>query len=253
MPSLEETLFQALEEERKLSEERALLPGLLQHDLANVLCQVSLATSMATLMSTEDERARYLRDVEGGVKRMSDLLMGMRFLFLTRDGSSDYGRGDLAAFIRDLVEEPGVWAPGAPVTLALPASMWCSFSPTLVRHALVNLIGNAVVYSRGTWVRVRLARAGGLSWQLAISNGGPGIPANHKPYLFEMGQAAKYSEKIGSTHGLGLYIARMCVRLHGATLRVRTREGLTVFSFGIKGAQRERTPQQIDTPNLCTV
>jgi two-component system OmpR family sensor kinase len=253
MPSLEETLFQALEEERKLSEERALLPGLLQHDLANVLCQVSLAASMATLMNTEAERARYLRDIEGGVKRMSDLLTGMRFLFLTRDGSSDYGRGDLAAFIRDLIEEPGVWPPGAPVTLSLPASMWCSFSPTLVRHALVNLIGNAVVYSRGTWVRVRLSRVGELSWQLAISNGGPGIPANHKPYLFEMGQATKYSEKVGNTHGLGLYIARMCVRLHGATLRVRTREGLTVFSFGIKGAQRERTPQQIDTPNLCTV
>ena len=69
MPSLEETLFQALEEERKLSEERALLPGLLQHDLANVLCQVSLAASMATLMTTEGERARYLRDVEGGVRR----------------------------------------------------------------------------------------------------------------------------------------------------------------------------------------
>ncbi len=252
MPSLEETLFQALEEERKLSEERALLPGLLQHDLANVLCQVSLAASMATLMTTEDERARYLRDVEGGVKRMSDLLTGMRFLFLTRDGSSDYGRGDLAAFIRDLVEEPGVWPPGVPVTLALPATMWCSFSPTLVRHALVNLIGNAVAYSRGTWVRVRLARAGGLRWQLAIANGGPGIPVNHRPYLFEMGQTAKYSEKIGQTHGLGLYIARMCVRLHGATLRVRTREGLTVFSFAIQGAQRERTPQEL-AANLCTV
>src|SRR3954470_2492474 len=47
MPSLEEILFQSLEAERKLSEERALLPGLLQHDLANVLCHVSLSASMA--------------------------------------------------------------------------------------------------------------------------------------------------------------------------------------------------------------
>jgi two-component system sensor histidine kinase CreC len=253
MPSLEETLFQALEDERKLSEERALLPGLLQHDLANVLCQVSLAASMAGIITAEDERARYLRDVEGGVKRMSDLLTGMRFLFLTREGSSDYGRGDLAGFVRNLVEEPGVWPPGAPITLALPPSMWCAFSPTLVRHALVNLIGNAVAYSRGTWVRVRLAQVSGTLWQLAIANGGPGIPANHKPYLFEMGPAVKQAEKIGDTHGLGLYIARMCVRLHGATLRVRTREGLTVFSFGIKGAQRERTAPGIGAANLCTV
>src|SRR5882762_3760720 len=87
MPSLEESLFQALEEERKLSEERALLPGLLQHDLANVLCHVSLAASMAVSVKTEIDRARYMREVEGGLKRMNELLSGMRFLFLTRDGS----------------------------------------------------------------------------------------------------------------------------------------------------------------------
>jgi signal transduction histidine kinase len=33
--------------------------------------------------------------------------------------------------------------------------MWCTFSPTLMRHALVNLIGNAVAYSAHTCVRVR--------------------------------------------------------------------------------------------------
>jgi signal transduction histidine kinase len=239
MPSLEETLFQALEEERQLSEERALLPGLLQHDLANVLCQVSLSASMVSLMTTDTDRERYLRDVEGGIKRMSELLTGMRFLFLTRDGSSDYGRGDLTTFIKELIEEPGVWPPGATIEQELPGTMWCSFSPTLIRHALVNLIGNAVAYSRGTWVRVRLSQVTSVLWQLSIANGGPGIPANHKPYLFDLGQNAKFSEKLGS-HGLGLYIARMCVRLHGSTLRVRTREGLTVFSFNIKGTQRER-------------
>lgn len=244
MPSLEETLFQALEEERKLSEERSLLPGLLQHDLANVLCQVSLSASLVSIMTDEAERARYLRDVEGGVKRMSDLLMGMRSLFLTRAGASDYGRGDLAAFVKELVEEPGVWPAGAPITLKSPGNMWCSFSPTLLRHALVNLIGNAVVHSRGTWVRVRLAPIGGVWWQLSIANGGPGIPANHKPYLFDLGRTVRFTDKAGS-HGLGLYIARMCVRLHGTPLRVRTRNGLTVFSFSVKGAQREQPPQEI--------
>src|SRR5512142_1099204 len=83
MPSLEEALFAALEEERKLSEERALLPGLLQHDLANVLCQVSLSASILTTTTNEAERTACMRDVLGGVKRMNELLTGMKFLFLT--------------------------------------------------------------------------------------------------------------------------------------------------------------------------
>lgn len=240
MPSLEEILFQSLEAERKLSEERALLPGLLQHDLANVLCQVSLSASMAQIVANEAQRTKYLRDVEGGLKRMNDLLGGMKFLFLTRNGYSDHGRGDLAHFMRDLVEEPGVWPQGTPITLIVPDSMTCSFSPTLIRHALVNLIGNAITYSRNTWVRVRLAMVRGSTWQVSVANGGPGIPANHVPYLFDLGESAKYSDKVGGG-GLGLYIARMCVRFMGSELRLHTKPGCTVFSFHVRSYPREAT------------
>ena len=236
MLSIEEALFQALEEERRLSEERALLPGLLQHDLANVLCQVALSVSVLSRVKEEAERARYLRDIESGVKRMGDLLSGMRLLFLTRSGAADYAPGDLAAFISEITRETGVWPAGAPVSLDLPPALPCSFSPTLIRHALVNLIGNAIAYSQGTWVRVRLSRVRGGLWQLAVANGGPGVPADHMPYLFELAQNVKYTSKQGSC-GLGLYIARMCVRFHGSALRLRTREALTVFSFNVRVAE----------------
>ncbi len=243
MPSLEEALFAALEEERRISEERALLPGILQHDLANVLCQVSLSASILTTARDEAERAQSLRDLQGGVKRMTDLLTGMRLLFLTRGGASDFARGDLAAFITALVREPGVWPPGAPITLDLPDVVMVPFSSLLVRHVLVNLIGNAVAYSRGTWVRVRLARATAANWHLSIANGGPGIPIDHRPYLFDLVPPGKAAKKIGSS-GLGLYIARMCVRFHGSTLRVRSRDQLTVFSFHVHDAQRHSTPKE---------
>lgn len=249
MPSLEEALLLALEEERKLSEERALLPGLLQHDLSNVLCQVSLSASILTATSSEAERARYLRDVLGGVKRMNELLTGMKFLFLTRGGAADFQRGDLASFVATLVRSPGVWPAGAPVTLVLPPAAVCSFSPTLLRHTLVNLIGNAVAYSRDTWVQVRLARTRGTRWQLSVANGGPGIPANHLPYLFELGPVANFSGKSSSISGLGLYLARMCLRLHGSKLRLRTREGLTVFSFSVSDAQQGEAPAELGARN----
>jgi signal transduction histidine kinase len=241
MPLLEDSLLEALIEERRLSEERALIPGLLKHDLANVLTHVSLASDFLSQAADRAQREETIREVQGGLKRLRELLAGMEFLFQTRVGAPDYTRGDLATFISDLVLTPGVWPSGGPITLKLPATMWCSFSPALMRHALVNLIGNAVAYSHGTWVRVRLARVYDDRWQIAIANGGPGIPSGHLPYLFSMGRPEGITMK-SSRSGLGLYIARTCVRNHGAILRVRTRPQLTVFSFVVQGSQRAFIP-----------
>ena len=237
MPPLEETLLEALIAERRLSEERALIPGLLQHDLANVLTQVSLSAEFLARATAPADREQKLRQIQGGVKRMGELLGGMKFLYHTRTGVTDYTRGDLATFISDLVLAPGVWPPGSPITLKLPSTMWCCFSPTLVRHALVNLIGNAVAYSLDTWVRVRLSPICGERWQISVANGGPGIPEIHLPYLFSLGRHPGIAVKTNRS-GLGLYIARLCVQNHGAVLRLRTRPQLTVFSFAVQGSQR---------------
>ncbi len=252
MSRLEEALFVALEEERNLSEERALLPGILQHDLANVLCQVSMCTTILATTRNDAVRSQSLRDLQGGVKRMNELFAGMRQLFLTRDGAKDFAHGDLAAFITALVREPGVWPAGAPIALDLPAVVPVLYSPLLMRHALVNLIGNAVAYSRGSWVRVRLVRAAGDNWHLLVANGGPGIPVDHQPYLFELTSEGKTAPKIGST-GIGLYIARRCVRSHGSILRVRSREGLTVFSFHVRGRHHPATASGGDIQPLVAV
>jgi hypothetical protein len=42
----------------------------------------------------------------------------------------------------------------------------------------------------------------------------------------------------------------MCVRLHGSTLRLRTRVGITVSCFGIKTAQREPVGKPVGTDGL---
>jgi signal transduction histidine kinase len=237
MPQLEDTLLQALIDERRLSEERALVPGLMQHDLANVLTQVALASEFLNGATEGVERENAVRSVQGGVKRMHELLLGMKILYQTRGGATDYARGDLVAFVTELANERGVWPVGAPITLELPSTLWCSFSPTLLRHALVNLIGNAVSYSLKTWVRVRLSPIRGDHWQITIANGGPGIPSSHLPYLFSIGRNSGSTVK-SRRPGLGLYIARTCVWNHGSMLRVRTRPELTVFSFALHAAQR---------------
>ncbi len=237
MPQLEDTLLQALMVERRLSEERALVPGLMQHDLANVLTQVTLASEFLNGAPEGALREEAMRGIHSGVKRMNELLVGMKVLYHSRSSATDYAHADLAAFVANLAGQPGVWPPGAPITLELPGSLWCSFSPTLLRHALVNLIGNAVAYSLQTWVRVRLSPIRGERWQVAIANGGPGIPTGHLPYLFSLGRHNSAQVKT-SRSGLGLYIARTCLWNHGSVLHVGTRPKLTVFSFAVQAPQR---------------
>ncbi|MEY2877926.1 MAG: hypothetical protein RLZZ15_306 [Verrucomicrobiota bacterium] len=234
MESLEEPLLEALAEERRLSEERALLPAFLCHDLANVLGGVTLASQL--ILSgrlSAASHAERLAEIHGGVRRMRELVEGARELYVDRRVPRDFARRDLVAFVRGLVEERGVWPAGAPVALELPARAALVFSPTLLRHVLVNLVGNAIAYSADTWVRVRLARVRGGRWQISVANGGPGIPRDHLPFLFTPDVRLKRDGRVDRS-GVGLYVARSCARSHGATLRVRTRPGLTVFGFHLE-------------------
>jgi len=98
-----------------------------------------------------------------------------------------------------------------------------------------------VAYSHNTsGARAPRSRSAGEHWQITIANGGPGVAEAHLPYLFAVGQRSSVAEKT-TRSGLGLYIARCCVRDHGSTLRLRTRPQLTVFSFAVHGLQRGDT------------
>jgi hypothetical protein len=138
MPPLEETLLEALIAERRLSEERALIPGLLQHDLANVLTQVSLSAEFLARATAPADREETLRQVQGGVKRMGELLHGMQFLYHTRAGVSDYARGEQNVrsgrgkidFLRyqserHIVETPVI----APICAWIHRDSWVDFPP----------------------------------------------------------------------------------------------------------------------------
>jgi len=86
-----------------------------------------------------------------------------------------------------------------------------------LRQALSNLVGNAIKYApTGTPINVRAERQNGL-FRIAVSDHGPGIPAEERGHMFEKFFRGR---GVGSTPGagLGLSIARSLVVLHGGTL-----------------------------------
>lgn len=94
-----------------------------------------------------------------------------------------------------------------------------SMDMSLMRLALRNVMSNALKFSGpGTPVQVRLADSDApLALVMEVSDCGSGIPPDILPRLFTRGTRGK---RAGAGHGLGLYIVRQVMALHGGTVEL---------------------------------
>ena len=96
--------------------------------------------------------------------------------------------------------------------------------------------GAALASSRGPFV------------EISVADGGPGIAAEHLPYIFDKFYQVEGQQQLRRTGtGLGLYIARNLVELMGGTLRVESKLGRgATFRFTVPVApdhvQRQDRP-----------
>jgi signal transduction histidine kinase len=103
----------------------------------------------------------------------------------------------------------------------------------LIRQVLTNLLDNAVKFSpSGGRVIVRSLEEEGFV-RVEIEDFGPGIPTSQLPLMFR-----KFNRFLRPMHeqvkgtGLGLYLSKYFIELHGGRIQVRSVEGQgTIFSF----------------------
>jgi signal transduction histidine kinase len=96
-------------------------------------------------------------------------------------------------------------------------------------QVLGNLISNALRYTpRGGGIRLTAERYDG-SLLIRVRDNGPGIAAEHLPYIFDRFYRADKSRAQSRPNenesGLGLAIARSIVEAHGGTIAVASRNG----------------------------
>jgi signal transduction histidine kinase len=94
----------------------------------------------------------------------------------------------------------------------------------LVRHILVNLLGNALKYSPSDSPVGCTVGGDAEHLRLDIADQGIGIPADDLPRLFERFHRGTNVGNIQGT-GIGLHIVRECVQLHGGTIDVDSGPG----------------------------
>ncbi len=116
---------------------------------------------------------------------------------------------------RDLTVEPRLLHEGADASL----------DAALITRVAHHVLDNALKFApRGGTIRITTSRwDGGVA--LSVQNSGPGIAADHLPYIFEPFYRIDEARSRGSGTGLGLAMAAAIVRLHGGTIRACNVQG----------------------------
>jgi len=190
-----------------------------------------LRTPVAALVSEAAILEQHLDRIPAEARRAAELLVGdvarLRRLIedLTDLASLDAGREevriesfDLGPLIEGTVRSRG-WAGrvsirSEPVDVATDRSR--------VDRIVANLIGNALDHG-GDEVVVRAGRDDDGPF-VEVTDGGPGIPQEHLPHVFERFYRAD-AARSGPGSGLGLAIARENARLLGGDVDVRSESG----------------------------
>jgi len=122
--------------------------------------------------------------------------------------------------------------------------------PRLVRQILINLVGNAVKYSKhGGLINVKAVLASNGNLNLIVADTGIGIPKNRIHEALEpFGQINKPTEASGiQGTGLGLPLAKAMAELHGGLLGLESDVGKgTVVTVTFPAWRMGKQPEKAD-------
>jgi signal transduction histidine kinase len=134
---------------------------------------------------------------------------------------------DLSVLVRRVVEELQPTLDKHTVECQLPsAPLLIEGDDVRLEQVVQNLLSNAIKYSpNGGPITVQVEHQGNQA-RLLVIDCGMGIPKNDQPHLFQrFYRATNADTQYISGMGIGLYVVKEIVTLHGGTVAVESREG----------------------------
>jgi PAS domain S-box-containing protein len=232
----EEDMRRALEQAEELSRLKTNFVTLVSHEFR---------TPLGIIMSAADilrnyfdrlpphRRAEHLQDIHDATGRMAELMDEVLLLARFEAGKVDCrpARLDLRTFCFRLAEEiRSSTQSRCPINVTVaPFTGRAAADQSLMRHIFTNLLSNAVKYSPpGSMVDFHMERHDREA-VFQVRDRGIGIPEEDLELLFQsFRRGGNLGEQPGS--GLGLFIVKRCVDLHGGSIEIKSREdeGTTV-------------------------
>jgi signal transduction histidine kinase len=172
------------------------------------------------------------RAIELGVQRLARLVEQLLDLSRLDAGKLvlELAPTDLAALVETAAEHARGLAPGYAIVVRRPPALLAQVDALRLEQVVSNLIGNAIKYSpAGGPIEVELAplpAPPGVSptARLAVRDHGAGIPADLRDRVFDRFAQAHGAGHLGGL-GLGLYVSRQIVELHGGRIDAECPDG----------------------------
>jgi PAS domain S-box-containing protein len=175
------------------------------------------------------ESRAHLELMRGRVNRMEGLIDGiLRYSRAgrVREKAEPVDVGALLDEVVDLLAPPeGTTVEAGPMPLLVAERL-------PLQQVLMNLVGNAVKYTRRPDARVEIrAEERGAFWEFAVRDNGSGIAPEYHDRIFGIFQTLQARDQVEGT-GIGLSLVKKLVESRGGTVRVESAEGEgAVFRF----------------------
>lgn len=186
-----------------------------------------------------------LAKMERHIARLVELVTGLLDVSRLTRGllTLDRRRVDLRELVAEVVEDFRAVAPDRPLRLEAPGEPAMVLAdPTRIEQVLSNLVDNALRYSPpGSPVEVKLELEDDGA-RVSVTDAGPGIREDLRDRLFSGVLVGESGRSRQPGLGMGLFVARNLVELHGGTLGFRSVRGAGstfFFTLPLAPAQAE--------------
>lgn len=234
----------ALHEQQEKERIKKQLTNNINHELKTPVAsiQVCIETLLAHRHIEEEKREEFLRRCLANTERLKRLLADVSLITRMDDAPASIVREpvDLAGIISEVVEDCDSVAisKGMEIFNEISGPLPIIGNASLLASVFRNLIDNAIAYSGGHSIQLRLVSSEQGRIVLTIADDGCGVPPEHLPHLFErFYRIDKGRSRIAGGTGLGLAIVKNAILLHGGSISVENRpEGGLVFKVAFVGA-----------------
>ena len=203
-------------------------------------CDAMLAEGNSLTEEQRDQIGLIQRKARG----MADMISQLLFLSRADQGRQPLNkeRINISELTEMIAEEQQMLADadgrGIHIETQICPEIWADVDETFYIRMLVNLISNALRYSRENGlVEVSLEQDGGVITG-SVRDYGQGIAPDAQPHIWERFYQAEASRTDGSHAGLGLSMVKWIAEAHGGSVSVESEEGQgSTFSFCIPAGE----------------
>ena len=203
-------------------------------------CDAMLAEGNSLTEEQRDQIGLIQRKARG----MADMISQLLFLSRADQGRQPLNkeRINISELTEMIAEEQQMLADadgrGIHIETQICPEIWADVDETFYIRMLVNLISNALRYSReNRLVEVSLEQDGGVITG-SVRDYGQGIAPDAQPHIWERFYQAEASRTDGSHAGLGLSMVKWIAEAHGGSVSVESEEGQgSTFSFCIPAGE----------------